>query len=370
MVRRLIANVLLAGLSLVLLWIAAEAAFRAFPVLLPTGVYGAGRFDPELGMNVHAATVYYNKARRTARGPNAAGMLDAEHEETKPQGVARVGIFGDSYVESAQVDLEDAFFRRIASRDLEPLAFGMSGWGTLHAMRAADHFGPRYDLDLELYVFVENDPGDNSLLISGGKRVSPIPYARMRDDGSDYELAWARRPGERPLWLRAIKAVQSRSLVFQLVINRMRLFQLEGVRVRRMQGADDMIERARGAPDPNDLPPSWPDVYRVEATGLAERILRDWKQSARARGHDLWVLYVPRGESQLHGELDTAETWRPWLGRTCDALGLPLLDPTPALRSASRAGAPMYADHWTPEGHAVIARVLREALETRLGYAP
>ena len=50
--RRLTANTLLAVAALAVAAALAELALRTFPVLIPKGAYGAGRYDPELGLNL------------------------------------------------------------------------------------------------------------------------------------------------------------------------------------------------------------------------------------------------------------------------------------------------------------------------------
>src|SRR5262249_30213795 len=111
----------LAGLGLI------EAAFRIAPAaLLPAGVYGFGVRNPALGMNVHGGPVLYNKAGFQRRDPNHDGFLDIDHPETKPSGTERVGFFGDSYVEAAQVPVTDVFYRRLEkmlARPVETLGF-------------------------------------------------------------------------------------------------------------------------------------------------------------------------------------------------------------------------------------------------------
>jgi hypothetical protein len=75
------------------------------------------------------------------------------------------------------------------------------------------------------------------------------------------------------------------------------------------------------------------------------------------------VLYVPRGEDQLRGELPEDETWLPWLRRTGAELGIALIDPSDALRSRLERGDPVYDDHWSAAGHEVIAGQLAGDLE-------
>jgi hypothetical protein len=368
-----LAGLALAAASLLAVAAAGEALLRAFPALIPAGVYGAGRFDPELGMHVRAGEVLYTRSGVVRKTANDDGFLDVGHEPSKPPGTLRIGFFGDSYVEANQVPTEDAFFRRLPAAlgplAVESLGFGLSGWGTLQAFRAFQVMAPRYDVDLAVYVFVENDPGDNALELSAHRHDAAMPYAELAGEPPGYRVVEARPPAE-PLWFRAAKAVQERSLLAQVVWVRLRLLQQEGLRPRARAEEKAMRERAPrrpGAkPDPNDIPTSWSERERGEVLLLAERILAEWKRSADSQGRALAVLYVPRGNDMLTGLLTEQESWLPWLREACAELGVPLLDPRAALRARMEAGDPVFDDHWTRAGHEVIAGFLASELPSLL----
>jgi hypothetical protein len=79
--------------------------------------------------------------------------------------VYRIGFFGDSYTEARQVPL-DSTFSRIVERELgrdsiETLAFGIMGIGTVHEYLLSTRETARFDVDMVVYVFFENDPADN-----------------------------------------------------------------------------------------------------------------------------------------------------------------------------------------------------------------
>lgn len=354
---------------------AIEAILRALPALIPPGVYGAGRFDPALGMHVRGSDVLYTRSGVVRKTPNADGFLDVPHATAKPPGTSRIGFFGDSYVESNQVPTEATFFRKLpalleAPPAVETLAFGLSGWGTLQAFRAFQTHAQRYALDLAIYVFVENDPGDNAFELSAARHDAAMPYATLADAPPGYRVHEPRPPGD-PAWFGAAKWLQERSLLAQVTWVRLRLLRREGLRPRARAEEKAMRERAPRAPgsrpDPNDIPSSWSHRERDDVLQLSERILAEWKRTADAERIPLAVLYVPRGNEMLLGTLREDESWLPWLRETCAKLDLPLLDPRPALRARLDAGELPYDDHFTRAGHAAIARFLAAALPALRG---
>jgi hypothetical protein len=116
----------------------------------------------------------------------------------------------------------------------------------------------------------------------------------------------------------------------------------------------------------NDLPSTWPPAVLAEAKELTDRILTEFASSVRRDGRKAFVLYVPRGPSELDGTLPENELWLPWLEGVTDRLALPLLDPTSALRQRQSKGRPVYDDHWSPDGHEVIAQFLAESFCSQL----
>jgi len=368
--RALGVNLLVLGAALLLPLGVLECALRAFPErLLPAGSYGAGAYSPELGLNVHRGTAYYNKLRFVERRANADGFMDVEHAREKPPGTLRVGFFGDSYVEALQVPLDATFFRRlperVAGRPLEPFAFGRSGWGAIHALTVWRTFGPRYQLDAVAYVFVENDPGDSDLVLQRalGRLTPAMLYAELSDEQPGFRVVQPHPGGRRPFPMNLVKLAQERSLLVQLAVNRVLLLREAGVQTRADAAQVEMTSRAGAVPDQNDAPSSWPPEHLGRVKELNRRILAAFQREVAAAGARFFVVYVPRGDRQLRGELAPADTFRAWLGETCRTLGIPLVDPTPELAARLAAGHAMYDDHFTREGHAVVAQVIARDLE-------
>jgi hypothetical protein len=367
--RAIALNLALMGSALVLVVALCEGALRMFPRLLPKGTYGASHYRPDLLSSVYDDTVVYNKVRFVVREPNAEGFLDVEHTLEKPRGLTRVGIFGDSYVESAQVPLEQVFYRRVpeilGAGQIETLGFGMSGWGTLHSLLAWEVLAPRYSLDATVYVFVENDLGDNALEIQGmwAFRLSPKVYSTLSPLPPGYELVLRNPPEQLGFAYRTSKWFQENLLLARLVWGRASLLAAQGVALQSDEAQQAMTTLAREVPNQNDLPSSWPAPYAERAKTLGERILRHWRDRSRAAGRPLFVLYVPRGEDQLREPNGAADSWLPWLEATTQELGIPLIDPSPALKRRLEAGDAVYDDHFSPAGHEVVSEVLAARLD-------
>jgi hypothetical protein len=346
-----------------------EIALRTVPALWPKIAVGVGRFDPVLGLEVHGAPLIYNKVRWVVRAPNPDGFLDVAHTRTKPPGIRRVGFFGDSYVQADHVPLEDTFFRLLSDRlrgdGIEPLAFGIAGWGTVHSLMAYRVLGERYDLDLVVYVFFQNDPGDElaELQYARKGKADDEPTAVLADNdqgfsiraGLDSEQSWTQRIGSylegRIMLYRAVRA------------------SLKAWRLAREANAGSGPGEPRPPTNQNDPPSTWPPKLLADGRLLTRRVLARFKEEVERDGRRFAVLYVPNGNEEIEGRLPLADRWLPWLAETCAELGIRLIDPTEALRQHQTSTRPMYVDHWSPAGHAVIADVLagpiREMLASR-----
>ncbi len=349
--------------SLVALGLALEAGLRIFPGLTPHGVYGFNIYNPDLNsMVLRPPGLFYNKIRYQARMPNRDGFLDVDHIEEKPDGVYRVGIFGDSYVEAVQVPLEQSFFRkipsRIAGREVETLAFGISGWGTLHSLLAQRAFGTRYNLDMVIYSFCGNDPGDHAYALQGHDSNYSRPLAVLSDGEAGFEI---RRVAERDPPSGLVERLRERSRLFMVIQGRRSLL--------RRQSRNDALVGVR-----QDDPPSvWPPELLAEVQLLTRRILARFRDEVQGQGREFAVLFVPEGLAGVNGRLEPEDSWYPFMERTCAELEITLIDPHAALRARHEAGIRTYDDHWSPAGHEVIADLLSDYLATALGdrgFAP
>ena len=101
---------------------------------------------------------------------NSGGWHDIEHSVVKPDGVFRILVLGDSFMEAYSVELQDAFHSRIeelartAGRETEVINLGVASYGTLQEYMVFRDIGRLYEPDLVLLgFFVTNDVMNNSL---------------------------------------------------------------------------------------------------------------------------------------------------------------------------------------------------------------
>ena len=100
---------------------------------------------------------------------NAYGMRDDTRQLHKPPGVLRIGLFGDSIVESVHVYPDQVASRRLETRlnrevcdgNCEVLNFGVGGYGTLQEWLRYKRDGRRFGLDMVVLLFVGNDVANN-----------------------------------------------------------------------------------------------------------------------------------------------------------------------------------------------------------------
>ena len=135
-------------------------------------------FDPELGVLFPPNT----RIRWTnhqdfwvEQTSNSLGFLDREPVVPKPDGMFRVLVIGDSFVEAKQVHLAEKMHVLLEVRlrdaldtdEVDAVAFSHSSIGQSHQLAFYDGHGADIDADLVVLVFHFNDFTDNSALLQG-----------------------------------------------------------------------------------------------------------------------------------------------------------------------------------------------------------
>ena len=104
---------------------------------------------------------------------NSLGYLDVDHRISKPDGVYRIAVLGDSFTEARNVTLEATYWKKLESmllaqgKQVEVLNFGIGGYGTAQELITLNKDVLQFSPDLVILGFYPgNDIFDNSRYLS------------------------------------------------------------------------------------------------------------------------------------------------------------------------------------------------------------
>ncbi len=342
--------------SLMVVSIILELMLRVLP--LKSIEFQAGMFDKDINLYVYepnSRIIRTNiRGERIIRDVNSAGFLDIDHSLEKPEGVYRIGFFGDSYVEAKQVLLNDTFYRRIerklADQHVEILAFGNSGWGTIHSYLVSKKFSEYFNIDLVVYIFSENDLGDQIYEV---KNAESMPYPYLTDDNKiKIDNSKAKEYAKKREQKAVLEYIYRKSFLVQNIYRRINLLIKYGVKTS--VDDDDMKMSSKTLegiyPNPNDLPSIWPEEIKRKAMVMAEKMISRWKDEISDAGKDYVIMYIPR-EGEWNKPDMVQDSWKFWLKMFCERERIDFLDPTPYFIKYDNIGKKIYDDHLSIAGH-------------------
>lgn len=339
-----------------------EILLRTVPI--PGVQFNVTKYDSVTGKTriPNSILTYRNdKGDFVGRKTNQWGYADREHKKEKADNIFRVGFFGDSWTEARQVPLQQTFFHIIGdslkNSNVECLAFGISGFSTLQSYLNCKRWARFFDIDLVVYVFCENDLGDQIREI---KRSANNPYAILA--GYDFKIDNTFREIRKKYQIifRVRDYLTSRSLFFATIYNRLTLLVKYGIKIK-VSNEDRFVlsgtqtrARKNEVPNENDNPSSWRDSLREYAKRLEAAILLKWQDDLKRQSKRFVILYVPRS-SEIRKEMMNQDSWKPWLGSFCTKQNINLIDPTEELLKMNEVGKQIFYDHFTKYGHIAFA---------------
>ena len=354
----------------VLALVLAEVTLRLVPI--PGIAYHSFYFDPVTSGKYYPNTTLIYRGRdgtQVVRHANSWGFPDVEHALTPAPGTLRIGFFGDSYTEARQVPLEQTFFRLVEEnlndhipelveetnrrgqpvRRVETISFGFSGRSTLQSYLECQQWMKKADLDVVVYVFVENDPGDQ---LPGIQPSDEVPLAVLAGDSFVVDNSFSQRYARKASgWHRAMQRLKSNSLVVSTLEGRLKLLMRHGVKTKVTEA--DRAGGAGGGGIPMPVS-AWPPDRVEEGWTTVERVLDRWSREVSAQKRTFVILRVPR-EEVVTVPLAQQDAWAPRLHDYCARRNIPLIDPTPLFVPRVAAGDQIYFDHFTALGHRLFA---------------
>jgi hypothetical protein len=336
---------------------------------------------PELGWwHLPNATVHWTEEGDGHVRINSRGLRDVERPVSKPPGVFRIAVFGDSMTEGVQVNLEETFTRQLEARlrrrglQVDVLNFGVNGYSPLQEYLLYLHGGRDYQPDLVLQaLFLDNDVADTHPDLAAGQGGAPI-VQRTRDglvinDGPA-------RHSSRDYHSQPISAIRRSSALYRLI---------SAVRWAR-KGSTAANDSAVGGVPRRYLLYAEPQSEAWEDAWLRlEFVLAAFNRDVKATGSRFAVISVPAGQvtderawlSLL--EERPAMQGRDWkllnperrLAEVTSRLDIPLMTPLDEFRRRV-AAEPLFfgkVGHFTSGGHALMAERLEQWLVDR-GYVP
>ena len=341
-----------------------ELYLRATIPFFPSGFPTV--FDPRIGLVFAPGTVIRHTNGRdfwTTTTANSLGFLDREPTLPKPAGTFRTLLLGDSFVEAAQVDVDEkaqVVLERLLNERLGPtrkfdtVAMGYSGMGQANELALCETFGSTLAPDLIVLVFVFNDFANNSALLEAVRHGwDPLHPARLFFAvGTGGAIT---RVGPDPSWAERLLPVPRNQAVPQLVASRVAVLRLTPEYAERFgdwHPPDDLDEDTMFYAA--QLPPAFDDALKTTDHAIGELA-----NCAKSLGAGLLIAKTrhdgaPAGGGP-RGVDPGAATAR--LMAIADARAIPVLDLGVAF---SEHGDPLDAifpsdGHWNTTGHEWVA---------------
>jgi hypothetical protein len=395
----LFTNVVLATASLCLTLIIAEFALRS---VFSSDSHRPFEFripDPILGWSLEPNTSFINEIPegKVLVTYNSQGWRDFEHAVEKPDGVFRILVLGDSFMEASSVKLENTFSRQLegfahaTGKNVEVINMGVAGYGTLQEYLVFQNIGRLYDPDLILLGFYDgNDLINNSLELSSllteeGQITNARPFLDLNKP-DDWMLSPVDFEGAERSYIEHKAALNSQknSLIEKITLLRLLTAGIAQIPVPAFLRSQESL------PEPADRSDREAVLMGVnycvepaeytQAWIATERIFTKFKQAVEAYGAQLVVFTVPALEevSLEHMKAVEADVAYPEklcleqapgharISRLLKQLDIDQISLLPDFRRAMREeGIELYQSdlHWNPKGHTLAAeRILSELI--------
>lgn len=362
--RKIIFTIISFFVFFFLFFMIAELILQLFPI--PGIRYDVSKYDSITGGGYYPNSINYYRNDRgdfVKRTVNKWGYYDKNYKKEKEKGCTRIGFFGDSFTQAIQVKLNETFHKLIedslSNYHVETLSFGISGFSTFQSYLTYKKWSDFFDLDIIVYVFCENDLGDQ---IESIKRSSSIPYPILINNKLVVDNSFREeRQHKNRFYYRVFNYLTSKSLVIATLSQRVKLLFQHGIKTkvsskdRFMISKDNIQNEKKHPPNLNggDVPSLWPDSLKEYAKKLEKYILLEWKKEVQEDGNKFVFIYGPRADDVMEKNIKK-DSWKLWLETVCIDNEIPFVDPTNWLKVYYDNGYEVFYDHYTKHGHMAL----------------
>lgn len=261
-----------------------------------------GLADYYTGWRLGEGAYYYHTKEGKSEGYiNSHGLRDYEFPYEKPDNTYRILVFGDSYTEARQVDLDSTFVKILerklnegspdAALNYEVLNMGVSGYGTANSYFLYTSEGVKYDPDLVILAFLTgNDIRDNSRKLDMSK-IRPYFFINSQDilveDLSFRDTLGIKVSG----WVNFLRPLKYKSYLISLIIERSELlFTHRKGNVATVQKTGDLRVSRDWTIYLKDLPRDWEEAYEI-----SKRVVLKFNDKVKSDGSDFLLLTLTNG---------------------------------------------------------------------------
>jgi lysophospholipase L1-like esterase len=349
-----------------------------------------------------------------SRGLRAYEFINYE----KPEGVYRVIVLGDSFVEALQVELEESFPQQLGGqitaetgKQVEVLNAGVGGWGNDQQLLWLKEEGYKYSPDLiVLAVYPRNDFMNNSEALESANQGRILKPFYHLDNGELRLNYFPFNPDEVPEVTQAEAVVipetvenaplagvgewlHNHSAFYRYVDPRIRIVSPRFAAWLGQIGFIEAGQESKVAAQPRSYVPLAYNVYHRQldadwqaALDVTTVIFAEFQRTAVGMGAATGAILITAPE-QVYADdwahiLDQYPAMRAWdldldssHIRAVEALttaGVPVLDLLPLFRNLAQRGPRLHLEddgHWTAAGHDLAARATFNFLAEN-GVAP
>jgi hypothetical protein len=110
------------------------------------------------------ASLKVNQVNEACAAKNPYHFTDSARKKEKPEGIYRIAVLGDSFIWGDGVPYNEVWSHKLERKlinmfsNVEVMSWGLCGWSTMTEYDFFVNEGYKYNIDLLIIAFVENDP--------------------------------------------------------------------------------------------------------------------------------------------------------------------------------------------------------------------